>query len=169
MLSGMSEFVECQNCGRTFFAENIECPYCKGGAEEPDGESPEPGGPGSRGRATPSGGRLFHLFFSSFNVVVAGIALLSLVALRQRPMDAMRAVLGLEATVALVLLIGLAGRRRWARVLAILFILGNAGLGVTALVERGQAQRLAWGPGPLVLLLFLAPFCTQQARDRFTR
>jgi hypothetical protein len=169
MLSAMSEFVECQNCGRTFFAENIECPYCKGGAEEPDGESPESGGPGSRRRATPSGGRLFHLFFSSFNVVVAGIALLSLVALRQRPMDAMRAVLGLEATVALVLLIGLAGRRRWARVLAILFILGNAGLGVSALVERGQAQRLAWGPGPLVLLLFLAPFCTQQARDRFTR
>jgi len=163
MLSDMSEFVECQNCGRKFFAENIECPYCKGGAEEPDGAAP---GSGSR---APAGGRLFHLFFSSFNTVVAGIALLSLVALRRRPMDATRAVLGLEATVALVLLIGLAGRRRWARLLAILFILGNAGLGVTALVERGQAERLAWGPGPLVLLLFLAPFCTQQARDRFTR
>ena len=168
MLSGMSEFVECQNCGRKFFAENIECPYCKGGADEPDGAESEGAAPGARSRA-PAGGRLFQLFFSSFNTVVAGIALLSLVALPRRPMDATRALLGLEATVALVLLIGLAGRRRWARLLAILFILGNAGLGVTALVERGQADRLAWGPGPLVLLLFLAPFCTQQARDRFTR
>ena len=25
---GMSEFVECQNCGRRFFAENLDCPYC---------------------------------------------------------------------------------------------------------------------------------------------
>ena len=24
----MSEFVECQNCGRSFFAENLDCPYC---------------------------------------------------------------------------------------------------------------------------------------------
>lgn len=24
----MSEFVECQNCGRRFFAENLDCPYC---------------------------------------------------------------------------------------------------------------------------------------------
>jgi hypothetical protein len=26
----VSEFVECQNCGRRFFAENLECPYCAG-------------------------------------------------------------------------------------------------------------------------------------------
>ena len=24
----MSEFVECQNCGKKFFAENMDCPYC---------------------------------------------------------------------------------------------------------------------------------------------
>jgi len=26
----VSEFVTCQNCGRRFFAENLECPYCSG-------------------------------------------------------------------------------------------------------------------------------------------
>ena len=26
----MSEFVECQNCNRRFFAENLDCPYCAG-------------------------------------------------------------------------------------------------------------------------------------------
>lgn len=24
----MSEFVECQNCGKKYFAENLDCPYC---------------------------------------------------------------------------------------------------------------------------------------------
>jgi uncharacterized OB-fold protein len=24
----MSEFVECQNCGKTYFSENLDCPYC---------------------------------------------------------------------------------------------------------------------------------------------
>ena len=32
----MSEFVTCQNCGRRFFAENLECPYCSGGDEVED-------------------------------------------------------------------------------------------------------------------------------------
>jgi len=161
----MSEFVECQNCGRTFFAENIECPYCRG---EPEEEKPA-----QAAAAVPvhsdSSGRMFGILFSSFSMVVAGIALFSLLAVRRAPMGAMRAVLGLEATVAVVLLIGLGGRRRWARVLAIGFILANAALGVAALAERGQTQRLAWGPGPLVLLVFLVPFCSRQARDRFRR
>ena len=30
----MSEFVECQNCGRQFFAENLDCPYCGGQPED---------------------------------------------------------------------------------------------------------------------------------------
>lgn len=24
----MSEFVECQNCGKQYFSENLDCPYC---------------------------------------------------------------------------------------------------------------------------------------------
>jgi uncharacterized membrane protein YvbJ len=30
----MSEFVECQNCGRRFFAENLDCPYCGGQSDD---------------------------------------------------------------------------------------------------------------------------------------
>lgn len=156
----MSEFVDCQNCGRKIFAENIECPYCGGGEErEPVAES--------RGR-TPAGG-MFGLLFNGFMVILAGVAVLALVALLRSPAGDARILLGLESAGAAVTLVGLAQRRRWARFLAILFILGNAALGIFSVVERGQGRSFAWGPGPVVMLLFLLPLLTRQARDRFDR
>ncbi|UCE03111.1 MAG: hypothetical protein JSW67_02645 [Candidatus Latescibacterota bacterium] len=158
----MSEFVECQNCGRTFFAENIECPYCKG---EPEAAEPRVIDPTPRD----AGGRMFGILFRSFNMVLVGIVVLALIAVRRLPVGWTRTLLGLEATLAVILLFGLVQRRRWSRLMAILFILGNAALGVLGTVQRGQAGSLAWGPGPLALLLFLIPFFSQQARDRFSR
>jgi len=32
----MSEFVECQNCGKSYFAENLDCPYCSGSQDVDD-------------------------------------------------------------------------------------------------------------------------------------
>lgn len=154
----MSEFVECQNCGRTFFAENIECPYCRAEPDEPPA-----------GNARDTSGRMYGILFRSFNMVLVGIVVLSLIAVRRLPLGWARSLLGLEATLAVVLLVGLVKRKRWARPMAILFIAGNAALGVLGVMQRGQADSLAWGPGPLALLLFLVPFLSQQARDRFSR
>ena len=47
--------------------------------------------------------------------------------------------------------------------------LGNAILGILGTLDRGPARRLVWGPGPLVLVLFLVPFFSPQARERFRR
>jgi hypothetical protein len=156
----MSEFVECQNCGRTFFAENIECPYCKGGPDDPNAVDVAP-------RDTSR--RMFGILFRSFNMVLVGIVVLSLIAVRRLSVGWTRSLLGLDATLAVVLLVGLVKRKRWARPMAILFIIGNAALGLLSLMQRGQTESLAWGPGPLALLLFLVPFFSRQARDRFSR
>ncbi|MFQ5599418.1 MAG: hypothetical protein ACE5G2_02560 [Candidatus Krumholzibacteriia bacterium] len=158
----MSEFVECQNCGRKFFAENLDCPYCSD--EQEIAELIAEVGDERR-----SGGRMFGILFSSFKVVLIGIALLSFVAVSRTPFGTARTLQGLEATFAVVLFVGVVQRRRWARMLAIVFILVNAALGVVSLAQRGQASSLAWGPGPLALLLFLVPFLSRQARDHFSR
>lgn len=155
----MSEFVACQNCGRRFFAENTECPYCRDAQIEAE-------------RAAPPGaetGRLFRILFSSFHMVLVGIAVLSLLAVRRTPLGPGRLVLAAEATAAVVLLYGSLQRRRWARFGAIVFIACNALLGLLGLLQRGQASHLVWGPGPLALLVFLLPFFTAQARERYHR
>ena len=157
----MSEFVECQNCGRRFFAENTECPYCRDAqiaAELARAAQP-----------TASGGRMYRILFSSFHMVLAGITVMSLLAVRRTPLGPGRLVLALEATAAVVLLYGLLQRRRWARLGAIVFIIGNAALGLVGLLQHGQASHLAWGPGPLALLIFLLPLLTSQARERYHR
>jgi hypothetical protein len=155
----MSEFATCQNCGRRFFAENTECPYCR------DAQIASELARASRPAA--GGSRLYRILFSSFHMVLVGMAVLSLLAMRRTPIGPMRLVLGLEATGALAVLLGLVQRRRWGRLGAIAFIAANAGLGCLGLLQRGGG--LAWGPGPLALLLFLLPFLTAQARARYDR
>ena len=161
----VSEFVECQNCGRSFFAENIECPYCRGGgAEDPDVVEAATDVLQSRG-----GGGMFGTLFRSFNMVLFGIAILALWAIGRPYPTGVRIVLGIECVAAATLFFGSLQRRRWVRGAAIAFIFANAALGVWALVRRGQSESLAWGPGPLVLLVFLIPFCSAQARERYWR
>ena len=156
----MSEFVECQNCGRTFFAENIECPYCRGEQDERERTVPLHGGGPSF---------MYGVLFSSFMLVLLGVAIVSFLWMPRTPTGPPRFLLGLESLAAIVTLVGLAGRRRWGRLLAILFILANAALGVASLVLRGRAGTLAWGPGPAAMLLFLLPFFSPQARERYSR
>ena len=156
----MSEFVECQNCGRKFFAENIECPYCRGEQEERERAVPLRGG-GSSG--------MYGILFSSFMMVLVGVAVVSFLSMPRTPAGTPRLLIGLECLAAVVTLVGLAGRRRWGRLLAILFILANAALGVASLVMRGHAGTLVWGPGPAAMLLFLLPFFSPQARERYCR
>lgn len=156
----MSEFVECQNCGRTFFAENIECPYCREAQLEDEHAF-------DSGRREPGG--IFRFLFAGFTVVLILVVIVALAALRRTPMGPAWWTLVLQAGVAAVDAVGLWQRRRWARRLAIAFILGNGALGLMALVQRGQTGVLVWGPGPLALLLFLVPFFSPQARARFDR
>jgi hypothetical protein len=156
----VSEFVECQNCGRKFFAENIECPYCRD--EQVDWE-----------RAFEEGGHepggIYRFLFAGFGVVLVLVVILALAALRRTPLGPAWWMLVLQAGLAATDAVGLWRRRHWARQLAIAFILGNAALGLLALWQRGQAGVLVWGPGPLVLLIFLVPFFSPQARERFNR
>ncbi len=156
----MSEFVECQNCGRKFFAENIECPYCRD--EQVDWERAVETG------QRPAGG-IHRVLFAGFGVVLVLVAILALAAMRRTPLGPKWWILALQAGLAALDAVGLWQRRRWARRLAIGFILGNAVLGLVALVLRGQAGVLIWGPGPLALLIFLVPFFSPQARERFDR
>jgi hypothetical protein len=156
----MSEFVECQNCGRTFFAENLECPYCRGGSEQPDDREPP---------SRPGGGTVYGVLFAGFMLVLAGFVALSLVSLMGVASLPGRLFYALEGCLALLTLWGLAQRRRWGRTLAILFILMNATLGILSLWAVGRAESLAWGPGPAALLLFLVPFFSPQARQRYCR
>jgi len=156
----MSEFAECQNCGRRFFAENIECPYCR---DEQEARARE------QAQRPASGGGLFRLLFTTFHAVLLLVALLSFLAARRIPLGPGRLILMLECTAALVTLLGLVRRKRWGRWAAIGFILVNAALGLAGLVWRGETELLAWGPGPLALLIFLLPFLTAQARERYPR
>lgn len=155
----MSEFVECQNCGRRFFAENIECPYCR---DEQAARRRER-------EARPASGGMFQILFTTFQAVLLLVALMSFLAARRVPLGPGRLILMLECTAALVTLLGLVRRRRWGRLCAVGFILANAALGLAGLVWRGDTDILAWGPGPLALLIFLLPFLTAQARERFSR
>lgn len=161
----MSEFVECQNCGRTFFAENIECPYCHGGGSA-DSDTVEAAQELLR---ADRGNRMFSTLFRAFNMVLFGITVVSLWAIGRPYPGSVRVVLGLECVTAVVLFFGSLQRRRWVRGAAIVFILANAALGVLSLVRGGRAGSLAWGPGPLVLLVFLIPFFSPQARERYWR
>ena len=161
----MSEFVECQNCGRKFFAENTECPYCHGGGP---GES-EPVEAAQDVLQSASDGGMVGRLFRAFNMVLFGIALVSLWALGRPHPTSVRVVLGLECIAAVALFFGSLQRRRWVRPGAVAFILANAALGLSALVRQGRPESLAWGPGPLVLLVFLIPFFSRQARQRYWR
>lgn len=157
----MSEFVECQNCGRRFFGENIECPYCRDEQEARERERAAHG--------PPTGASLFSLLFASFHAVLAVIVVLSLLGLRHATPMPVRVFLVLEALAAALVLFGLVQRRHWARQAAIAFIVANAAIGLLGWLQRGALVALAWGPGPLALLLFLVPFCSQQARERYDR
>ncbi len=157
----MSEFVECQNCGRRFFAENIECPYCW--EQQVARERALEQQPQARG------GQMFRLLFASFQLLLVVIVLVALFGLRRTAARPLQWLLCLEALGAGVAAFGLAQRRRWVRPFVIGFIVANAGLGIWGLVDRGSMRALAWGPGPLALLVFLVPFCSRQARERFDR
>ena len=156
----MSEFVECQNCGRTFFAENIDCPYCRDEQETWERE---------REDGHHDAGGIHRVLFAGFGVALALIAGLALTSLRRTPFGPGWLLLAFEAALAVLCLVGLWQRRRWARQLAIAFILANAVLGIIGMLDRGQTRWLAWGPGPLVLLLFLVPLFSPQARERYRR
>jgi hypothetical protein len=162
----VSEFIECQSCGRRFFAERLDCPYCGGGGTEEE-EEEEEGGGRVRGAARSGESGLYGVLFIGFMLILGAIAIASLLALL-RP-RAPHALLVFEAGAATAALAGLAARRRWGRALAIVFIVANATLGVVSVWERGQGSSFAWGPGPIALLLFLLPFLSPQARDRFSR
>lgn len=159
----MSEFVECQNCGKRFFAENIECPYCRG--EDPP-EDADRVVPIRRASGT---GSLYGILFGSFRLLMLGIAVFSFLSLPRAQLPETRLYLGAEAIVAMLTFAGLTRQKRWGRTLAILFILGNSALGILDLVARGQGRSLVWGPGPVAMLLFLLPFLSPQARERFSR
>ena len=156
----MSEFVECQNCGRTFFAENIDCPYCRDQQETWEREHED-------GHHEAFG--IHRLLFAGFGVALVVTAGVALGSLRRTPFGPGSLLLASEAMLSVLCLIGLWQRRRWARRLAIAFILANAVLGIVGMLDRGQARWLAWGPGPLALLLFLVPFFSPQAREHFRR
>ena len=170
----MSEFVECQNCGRQFFAENLDCPYC--GRAETDPESlveellrsvaPRSVTTGSP-RAPQS--RIFDVLFHGFAAVTALLAIAAAVSWFQARAGTSRAMLGLETVLALVTLAGVVQHRPWGRWLAIGFILWNAAQGVWSVVQTTSAHSLGWGPIPGAILLFLWPFLTTHARQRFTR
>ena len=165
----MSEFLECQNCGRRFFAENTECPYCGGEQEERERlREAQRRGPGL-GQAPYAGGGMFPIMFASFQILLVGIAVLALFAIGRVALAPQRYALALEATGALGIVVGLWRRKRWARHGAVAFILANAAVGFLSLLQRGGVHALAWGPGPLALLIFLVPFCTRQAREHYDR
>src|SRR5512145_1332270 len=100
----MSEFVECQNCGRKFFAENIECPYCRDEQSEWEREQ-------ERGHHDVGG--IHRVLFAGLGLVLLVIAGLALGSLRQVPFGPGWLLPGSEAALALTTAIGLWMRRRW--------------------------------------------------------
>jgi len=70
----------------------------------------------------------------------------------------MRLFLSMEAVYAAMVLWGLYKKQEWGRWQAIAFILANACVGVLSILARDHFNFLVWGPGPLVLLVFLLPF-----------
>lgn len=170
----MSEFVECQNCGRQFFAENLDCPYC-GGAEEDPGEIVDEllrevtprGAPPGPARATRS--RIFTVLFHGFAAATAALGIAAVLSLRGTGPGMSRILLGVEAAFAAATLAGVLQRRRWGRTAAIAFILWNAAQGVWSVFQATSGRTLGWGPIPGAILLFLWPFFTAHARERFTR
>lgn len=165
----MSEFLECQNCGRRFFAENTECPYCGGEQEERERLREAQRLTSRLGSAPYDSAGMFPIMFASFQMLLLAIAVLALFAIGRATVAPQRYALALEAAGALGVAIGLWRCKRWARYGAVLFILANAAVGFLSLLQRGGVHALAWGPGPLALLVFLVPFCTKQARERYDR
>ena len=169
----MSEFVECQNCGRRFFAENLDCPYC-GNADDEDTDTlvndlmrmvaPSTPAPPPRLR-----GGIFDVLFAGFALLAAAIAVWALVGLVRAPSAGARAWLASEAAFALVTAVAVVRRRPWARAAAIAFIAWHAVLGVASLFAAGVRPFAMLGAGPIALLLFAWPFFSRQARERFRR
>jgi uncharacterized membrane protein len=162
----VSEFLECQKCGRRYFADRMDCPYCEREAEVAAAAPHDIVTPLRPARA---GSGMHGILFGSFQLLLIGIVLFSAVQVPRMRLPSTRLFLALQAAVALVTVIGMLQRRRWGRAFAILFIVANVGLGVLALVRRGEAGGLAWGPGPIALLLFLIPLLSPQARARYSR
>jgi len=169
----MSEFVECQNCGRKFFSENTVCPYCGGGGGSDDDDDavtelmrtvvPSTPGP-ARFHAT---SRIFDVLFHGFAVAVAVIALGCFLLL---PGTAgKRLPLAFEALFALVTFVGVVARRRWGLWLAIVFVVWTAALAIGSWIGTYGIVHFEWALGPAMILLFLYPLLSPQARDRFSR
>ncbi len=162
----MSEFLECQVCGRKYFADRMDCPYCE---READVAALAPHDVVTPLRPARAGGGLHGIIFGSFQLLLLGIVVFSAIQLPRMRLPGTRTFLVLQAAFALMTVAGMMQRRRWGRALAILFIVANAVVGLVALVRRDGAGGLAWGPGPLALLLFLIPLLSPQARQRYSR
>jgi hypothetical protein len=170
----LSEFVECQNCGRRFLAENLDCPYC--GGEDADDTAtlvadlmrtvaPSTAEPPPR----PPHAGIFDVLFIGFAVLAIAIAVWAALALVRTPGVASRLWLGFAMLFAAGTAAGVIGRRRWARITAIAFIACGTALGVATLLATGVGPFVALGGGPVALLLFAWPFLSVQARERFRR
>lgn len=163
----MSEFVECQNCGRRFFAENVVCPYCGG---EDDTESMvldvmRAVAPSTTPIAVerPARSAIFAVLFNGFAVLAVAIAVGTIALLPRMSSAAARAVAGLEIAFAFVAALGVLRYRRWARPTAIAFIAWNVTIAIAARAVFG-----VWASAPAALLLFVWPFLSKQARESFT-
>ena len=162
----MSEFLECQKCGKKYFADRMDCPYCE---READVAAAAPHDVVTPLRPALAGGGMYGIILGSFQLLLIGIAVFSLIQLPRMRLPETRIFLVIQAVFALVTVAGMMQRRRWGLVLAILFVVANATAGLIALLRRGGAGGLAWGPGPLALLLFLIPLLSPQARQRYSR
>ena len=162
----MSEFLECQKCGKKYFADRMDCPYCE---READVAAAAPHDVVTPLRPALAGGGMYGIILGSFQLLLIGIAVFSLIQLPRMRLPETRIFLVIQAVFALVTVAGMMQRRRWGLVLAILFVVANAAAGLIALLRRGGAGGLAWGPGPLALLLFLIPLLSPQARQRYSR
>jgi len=162
----VSEFLECQKCGKKYFADRMDCPYCE---READVAAAAPHDVVTPLRPALAGGGMYGIILGSFQLLLIGIAVFSLIQLPRMRLPETRIFLVIQAVFALVTVAGMMQRRRWGLVLAILFVVANATAGLIALLRRGGAGGLAWGPGPLALLLFLIPLLSPQARQRYSR
>lgn len=158
----MSEFVQCQNCGKRYFAEHLDCPYCKDEQDLQDLIDEV------QGTVAPAH-RMFRALLFFFEILLAFVGLFALASAARATLGQTRVALLLEGVSAIWLLVGLVRRRRWARRAAIVLITANAGLGLLAIASRGRLDLLLWGPGPLAMLLFLIPFLGLPAREHLKR
>lgn len=171
----MTEFVECQACGRRFHAENLDCPYCGGGGDA-DAEalvegllrSVAPGNLAAMPVQAPRS-RIFAVLFHGFAAAAAALGVAALAAWPQARDGAGRTLLAVEAGFAAVTLAGVLQRRRWGRWSAIAFIVWNAAQAVWSVAHSAPGSGLGWGPIPGAVLLFLWPFLTVHAGERFSR